>query len=220
MASNNKYWKPINIFWMKVIFLSLFYIIFAFYCSKNTVAQSWYLLNRQQKDSVIYNHTNKNNKYIGVGFNFGIIGGARKGGWLKLEPTFGYFFINRSLIAGSLTFEKGWSVFDTNYIKSYQITVGSFYRYYLPERTVLSPLFAQAGLYTGKFFSHKHVDNLNDKIEPFVFNLIVGFGISLPINKFTLEIGMNYEYKLINRSLFHGYYGGKALGILNFSYIF
>jgi hypothetical protein len=203
---------------MKYIYYLLIYL-FVLSFGIQTYAQPWFLLDRQQKDSVIFNHTNKGNKYIGIGFNFGIGGGAWDVFQLKVEPSFGYFIFNNSLLAPGIIYEYYKIQVGTEYRNSTQISVGGFYRYYLPERNVLSPFFFQAGIYGGKMWGWQNIDSIYSETNFYVLNVIAGFGIALPINKFTIELGMNYEYQLFNRDLYRKYWGGKLFGILGFSYI-
>lgn len=183
-------------------------------------AQPWFLLDRQQKDSVIFNHTNRGNKYTGIGFNFGIGGGDWDVFQIKIEPSFGGFIFKNHLLAAGIIYEFYKVQVGYSYRNSTQISVGSFYRYYLPERNVLSPLFAQLGIYGGKMWGWKNIDSTYSETSFYVLNIVVGFGIALPINKFTLELGMNYEYQLLNRKAYSQYWSGKLFGILGFSYIF
>ncbi len=204
---------------MKKIFFLIF-ILFAFSGLKKAEAQRWFLLSRQQKDSIIFHHTDKGNKYAGIGFSFGIGGGAWQVFDLKLKPSFGYFFQKNQQISGSIEYQQSKIQVDTLFRSSYQLFIGSYYRFYLPERKVLSPLFAEAGIYGGRCWAAKN--DIYDKgtVSFYQLKIIVGFGIAFPINKFTLEIGMDYEYQLINKKIYHEYFAGRLFGILRFSYIF
>jgi hypothetical protein len=185
-------------------------------------AQPWFLLNRQQKDSVIFHHFDKSNTYLGLGLgldigssNFGLSGGT-----IKLEPTYGYFFRNRQMLAASIMAEKTQATFDTMSWNSLQICTGGHYRYYLPERNVLHPFFGQFSIYGGYFRAQKNwLSDLGD-IECFILKINFGIGISISINKYNLELGFSQNINLINQKVLKRYIAGETLGYFGVSYCF
>lgn len=188
--------------------------------SENLNAQQWKSLDRQQKDSVIFNQRNKGNRYVGIGLGGGFLSGGWSGLMVKVEPVFGYYFFSRQLFAASFIFESAEINVEKEFMESQQYSIGGFYRYYLPERRTLTLFFGQAGLYGGKFFGHYYVDNIEKKTELMVFTLSFSGGISFPINKFNFELIVTYSYELINQHELDEFFTGKTLGMLNFSYTF
>ncbi len=196
----------------------LFIFILLLYTSSQ--AQPWFLYNRQQKDSIIFHHFDKGNRYAGLNLGGTFLAGAWSGGAIKLEPVFGYMIRDRQLVAVSILYEQASVKVDTDYIKSSQICIGGNYRYYLPERKVLSPIFGQISLYGGYFSGEYDFDSGEDADQFFILNLNVGAGISFPINKFNLELGLYHIYRLVNVKLLDEHLAGGTGGYLTFSYCF
>lgn len=199
------------------VFLFLFPLLLQY---SFTHAQPWFLFDRQQKDSIIFNHFDEGHKYLGIGFGGTLLGGGWSGGSIKLEPTFGYLIRDRQMLATSVLIEKASTTIDDVYMKSIQICIGGHYRYYLPERKVLSPIFGQVSLYGGYFTGENNLDSIKETANCYVLNLTVGAGISFPINKFNLELGLSQNYQLINIKLLKEFFAGGTLGYLTFSYCF
>jgi hypothetical protein len=186
----------------------------------DSVAQQWRTLTRQQKDSVINTYFAKGHKYVGIGIVSSFQFGAGQGHSYKIEPSFGYVFKERQMIAANAIIEIAKTQIDEDYQKHTQYTLGGFYRLYLPERKTYTSIFVQSGLQAGKFFGQKNTDGIYDEIDFFVLNVHLGVGISIPINKFNLELGMTKEIQLLNQRNYDDYYGGKLQGIICISYIF
>lgn len=199
------------------VFFFLFLLLLQY---STTQAQPWFLYDRQQKDSVIFNHFNEDHKYLGIGVGGTLLAGGWSGGCIKLEPTFGYLIHDRQMLATSLLVEQARITVDDNYMKSIQICIGGHYRYYLPERKVLSPIFGQLSLYGGYFTGENNLDSIKETVNCFVLNVTVGAGISFPINKFNFELGLSHNYQLINIKLLKEFTAGGTLGYLTFSYCF
>jgi hypothetical protein len=198
-----------------VKFLFLFVII----CS-NSHAQPWRSLSRQQKDSVIYDHFNQGNMYIGIGLGGTLLSGGWHGFSYKIEPTFGYYIFNRQMVSASLIIEQAETSYNGEYMKSHQIRGGTYYRYYLPERKVLHLFFVQVGFLGGKFYGGGNPDGIIQNTELLQLTLSVGGGISFSINKFNLEIGISQDYELINQVLIKDFIAGGTLGFIKLSYSF
>lgn len=199
------------------VFLFLFPLLLQY---SFTHAQPWFLFDRQQKDSVIFNHFNEGHKYLGIDFGGAYLGGVWSGGAIKLEPIFGYLIRDRQMLATSVVLEKASMEIDQVYKKSFQICIGGHYRYYLPERKVLSPIFGQVSLYGGYSSGEYNLDSIKNSANWFVLNLTIGAGISFPINKFNLEVGATQNYQLINNRLLDEYLAARLFGYLTFSYCF
>ncbi len=182
-------------------------------------AQSWQLLNRQQKDSVIYSYHQKGHKYISFGAGFSGAAGQIQGSNINLEPAFGFFFKNRNMMYLSVAYEQAVIKVDTFYRKHKQYSVGAAYRYYLPERKTYSSFYIQAGLKAFYFTGTKNEVTGSDTIDFFDLLIPIELGISIPINKFNMEIGLTKKYRLFNAEKYENFYAGTT-GIIRVSYIF
>jgi hypothetical protein len=203
---------------MKMKWIILFFCFIIQHSFSQT--QPWFLLDREQKDSVIFNHFNEGHKYLGMGFGATLLGGGWSGGSIKLEPIFGYIIRDRQMVGTSVLVENASTNYEEDYMRSLQVCIGGHYRYYLPERRVLSPLFAQVSLYGGYFTGENNLDSIKETADCFVLNLTVGAGISFPINKFNLELGLSQNYQIINIKILKEFSAGGTLGYLTFSYCF
>lgn len=63
-------------------------------------------------------------------------------------------------------------------------------------------------LYGGYFTGETNLDSIKETANCFVLNLTVGAGISFPINKLNLELGLSQNYQLINIKLLKEFFAG------------
>jgi hypothetical protein len=189
--------------------------------SVNSVfSQHWKQLNRQQKDSVIQTYFNKGNNYVAFGFTPSGGLGTVQSYFIRLEPAYGYFFRKRQLLVASLIFEKAKIQDEGDYRRHSQFLINGYYRYYLPERRTYTNLFVQCGIHTGKFVGIKSIGSSDESIAFYVLNFSLGIGISIPINKFNIELAIKKDYRLLNQNNYNDFFGGDLSGFLNFSFLF
>lgn len=183
-------------------------------------AQTWNTMSRMDKDSVIYHHYDKGNKYVGIGLSGTLLAGGWHGFSYKIEPAAGYFLFNRQLFSCSIIFEKAETQYEEQYKKSQQIRAGITYRYYLPERKILHLFFGQVSIYEGNFKGQQNPDGIEENISVSQMTIAVSAGIAFSVNKYNLELALSHDYELLNQKIINDYFAGGSYSFIRFSYAF
>ncbi len=196
-----------------------FLILILSLCSSTLFGQNWKLLTRQQKDSVIHCHYNKGNKYVALGLDFSGASGSLKGLGFKVEPVFGLFVNTRKLLYFSVAYEQAKLQNEQLFRKHRQYSLGLNYRYYLPERKTYSMFFLQGGFTVSYMDAVKNEGNSDIKTD--FFDLIIPFeiGLSIPVNRFNLELSLQKDYHIFNDKMYYDFYAHKIIGQIRISYI-
>ena len=203
----------------KVVLISLI-SVFAISAS---FAQKWNTLNRQQKDTVVYNHINKGNHFLSLrgGFSGMVTGGENSIFNYKVGASFGWFVADRMLVALDLNYRHANDGGDSLLIDASKFSFGGFYRYYLLQKERLLQVYLSAGANAGKMWD-KRLDTENKEINEdyFLVEVNATAGLAIPINRFTLDIELGYYYQLLNSNVYKDFFGNGFGGAVGFSYVF